>query len=111
MTFLERQIVEAHRNINKDEVNSFTDKHLITITEVIDLPHNNKVVVLYKKYSDISYNDLVNGMIRDKYSESEEFAILRKSINGITDEFTTYNTYVEDCKLQAKAWIANRDNV
>ena len=66
-----------------------------------------EVVVI--EYTNISYNDLVNGMVHEKYSGSEEFAILRKAISGITSEFITYNAYVEECKTQAKAFIAERD--
>lgn len=64
----------------------------------------------FSVYSNISYEDLVNKLVKERYSDSEEFAILRKAINGVTDEFVAYNTYVEECKTQAKAFIAERDS-
>ena len=63
----------------------------------------------FTTYSNISYDNLVNQLVKQRYSDSEEFAILRKAINGITEEYTTYNTYVEQCKLDAKAFIEERE--
>ncbi len=67
--------------------------------------------VTFTGYSNITYDNLVNDLVREKYSESAEFAILRKAINGINDEYTTYNAYVEQCKAKAKEWVTNRDNL
>ena len=50
-------------------------------------------------------------MVRERYSESEEFAILRKAISGISDEYNIYNAYVENCKVQAKQFINERDKL
>ena len=67
--------------------------------------------VTFTGYSNITYDNLVNELVRERYSVSAEFAILRKAINGITDEYTTYNTYVEECKIKAKQFIAERECV
>jgi hypothetical protein len=67
--------------------------------------------VSYTYYLPISYEKLVNQLVRERYTESEEFAILRKAVNGITDEFLIYNTYVEECKAKAKQFIAERERV
>lgn len=67
--------------------------------------------VTFIGYSKLPYEELVNQMVRERYTESEEFAILRKAINGITDEYRIYNTYVEDCKAQAKAFIKERNKI
>lgn len=68
--------------------------------------------VNYTYYSPIKYEALVNQLVKERYSDSEEFAILRKAIsNGISEEYTTYNAYVEECKTQAKAFIEERNKV
>ncbi len=49
------------------------------------------------------YEKKVALLIREHYTEDEEFAILRKNMAGIdTAEFDAYNAYVEDVKLQVK---------
>ena len=65
--------------------------------------------VEFTTYSKITYEDLVHKLVREKYSESEEFAILRKAINEKTDEYFIYNAYVEDCKVRAKEFVAERE--
>lgn len=40
---------------------------------------------------------IVNGLIRRKYSLSEELAILRQR-DSKSDEFVEYNTFAEECK-------------
>lgn len=42
-------------------------------------------------------------LVREKYSVSQEFAILRKKMAGLGDEeFNEYNEYVEQCKVKAR---------
>lgn len=65
--------------------------------------------VTFDGWSNITYDNLVNNLVRERYTDSEEFAILRKAISNITDEFLIYNAYVEQCKLQAKAFIEERE--
>ena len=52
------------------------------------------------------YENLVDKLIRQKYSLSNELAILRQRDTKV-EEFAAYNTYVEDCKAKAKAEIYN----
>lgn len=49
----------------------------------------------------------VNDLIRRKYSESEEFAILRQRDTKM-QEFEQYNEYCEQCKIDAKTSIVER---
>ena len=58
--------------------------------------------VYYTQPKPISYEKLVNQLVRERYSESDEFAILRKAINNVTDEYLIYNAYVEECKIKAR---------
>ena len=53
----------------------------------------------------ISYDELVDSKIREKYSASQEFAILRQRDTKPT-EFAEYNAYCEQCKAEARAEIA-----
>lgn len=65
--------------------------------------------ITFTLYSKLSYEQLVNKLVREKYTDSEEFAILRKALTEKTNEFYIYNAYVEECKLQAKAFIEERN--
>lgn len=65
-------------------------------------------------YTKDEYDDKVAELVRQKYSESEEFAIQRKAINAAfspsvtsadnvaMEEYQAYNSYVEECKMRAK---------
>lgn len=48
-----------------------------------------------------TYEELVNLKIRERYSESHEFAILRQKYEK-PEEFKEYYVYCEECKKQAK---------
>ena len=50
------------------------------------------------------YNELVNAEIRKKYTESQEFAILRQK-DSKPEEYTTYYDYCESCKASVKAML------
>ena len=50
---------------------------------------------------DYEYEDAVNELIRQRYTLSEELAILRQR-DIKADEFAVYNEYCEQCKLQAR---------
>ena len=76
-----------------------------------ELQENGTYLVNYTIYNKDSYNDLVVKLIRERYPINEEFAILRKSLTEKTDEFLIYNAYVEQCKLQAQAFIEERNKV
>lgn len=50
----------------------------------------------------VSYDEAVNTEIRKRYTESQEFAILRQA-NAKPEEYETYYNYCEDCKAYVKA--------
>lgn len=52
----------------------------------------------------INYNEEVNSMIRQRYSLSEELAILRQG-DTKSEEFAVYNEYAEECKAKVKAMM------
>ena len=66
----------------------------------------SKLLKLIKKNKEVetAYSSLVVKLIRARYSQDEENAILRKKIANIDlkNEFENFNAYVEDCKVIAK---------
>lgn len=48
------------------------------------------------------YENAVNAAIREKYTLSQELAILRQR-DTKTEEYNAYNAYCEMCKIEAKA--------
>lgn len=52
----------------------------------------------------MDYGEMVNGLIRRKYTLSEELAILRQR-DTKAEEFEAYNQYAEQCKKEIKESI------
>jgi hypothetical protein len=52
-------------------------------------------------WDNIDYDEAVNNEIRKKYSESQEFAILRQKENK-PEEYQEYYDYCEQCKAYVK---------
>lgn len=48
-----------------------------------------------------TYEQKVSCLIREKYTQDEEFAILRQR-DSKPDEFNAYNQYCEQCKTKVK---------
>ena len=69
---------------------------------------NTKNVVLcsdmYVYYDLIGYDELVDKLIREQYSISQEFAILRQR-DSKPEEFAAYNEYAEQCKARAREML------
>ena len=88
------------------------------VKSIIILPEEG--VDLYEEVSEIpaftksEYDAKVAELVRQRYSESEEFAIQRKAINeafspstvsadsSAMKEYQEYNSFVEECKQIAK---------
>ena len=51
-----------------------------------------------------AYENAVNALIREKYTLSQELAILRQR-DTKPEEYAAYNEYCEDCKAKAKATL------
>lgn len=65
---------------------------------------DGKVVAVEPEPQPIDYEQLVVSKIREKYTIDQELAILRQRDVKPT-EFEEYNTYVEQCKTEAKEVI------
>lgn len=77
--------------------------------EAYDEYEDIKVYVLYteqelQKIKEKKYSALVEKYIREKYTLSDELAILRQR-DSKPNEFAEYNAYAESCKAKAKAEI------
>lgn len=55
-------------------------------------------------WSSIPYEEAVNAKIRERYSESQEFAILRQR-DEKPEEYAEYYAYCEECKAFVKGKI------
>lgn len=53
----------------------------------------------------VDYGEAVNTKIREKYSESQEFAILRQK-DDKPDEYAEYYAFCESCKAAVKEKVA-----
>ena len=68
--------------------------------------------VSFTTYSKITYESLVNKLVKEKYSDSEEFALINKGIEDNTHtEYVVYRKYVEECKKIARTFIDERTSV
>ena len=97
------------RKVNEKQLNTITHYGVIHSKE---LQIDGTYLVEYTSYSMSRYETIVNRLVKEKYSDSEEFAILRKAIsNPNNDEYLIYNAYVEDCKVRARAFVNERESV
>lgn len=58
----------------------------------------------------VSYDEAVNAQIRKRYSESQEFAVLRQQ-NEKPEEYGSYYAYCEECKASVKEQMAKYQEV
>lgn len=59
---------------------------------------------------DFSRNNLVNGLIRSRYSQTEEFAVLRHhalDADTYADEWKEFNEWVDKAKEEVDRWLNN----
>lgn len=65
--------------------------------------------VEYIRYLPISYEALVNRLIKTRYTDSAEFAVINKGIEDKTNaEYVEYNAFRNVCKESAREYIAER---
>lgn len=120
MSFLEKQIVKSVKivilDINDNNLlKNYLPNTTMKIQKIVDMPSpKGKFTkkIIYTHYSNITYNDLVKGMIRERYTIEDELGIQRKYKKGINEvEFNEYDSFVEECKMKAREFIAERDKL
>ena len=68
--------------------------------------------VSFTTYSKITYESLVNKLVKEKYSDSEEFALINKGIaDNNNDEYIEYRNFVANCKKIAREFIEERQTL
>ena len=60
----------------------------------------------YEYWQNTSYENAVHSKIRERYSESQEFAILRQK-DEKPEEYAEYYAYCEECKAFVKEKKSN----
>lgn len=76
------------------------------------LLEDGKYLVEYTRYNMDSYNDIVNKLVKEKYSDSEEFALINKGIaDNNNDEYIEYRNFVANCKKFAREFIEERQTL
>ena len=111
MKNLTKQITWNNVNASNEEIKGYVNnyaKDMNVYTSNLVINNGN---VSFTTYSKITYDNLVKKLIREKYSADDEYKLHREAfINGIGAEFNEYNTYVEECKIKAKQFIAERES-
>ncbi len=69
----------------------------MTEEEIKELDSNK-----YSYFESIGYDETVNALIRERFSQSKEFSVLRKRYTH-PEEFEEYNAFCEECKSLAKS--------
>ena len=65
-------------------------------------------LILKNISKDKLYANLVSKLIRERYSVDDEMAILRQKETK-PEEWETYNTFCEECKVKAKEEIYGKE--
>lgn len=73
----------------------------VTDAQFSDLVNGVFSLSLYEKRKQRQYENRVEELIRERYTISQEFAILRQR-DSKPEEFDVYNTFAENCKSIAK---------
>ena len=84
-------------------MNVFFNGHLVKLTpEEITAMQAEAERAEAEYWASVPYDEAVNSKIRERYTESQEFAILRQRADKPT-EYAEYYAYCEDCKAFVKA--------
>ena len=110
------------RNINENLIEIIADSnHIIHRKEQDSYPEITKAAIRLDDlenweevsiedippYTQVEYKEEIIKLIRERYDQDDEFAILRKIAQSPTNEryineYNEYNSFVEDCKTKAK---------
>ena len=84
--------------MTEQQYNNFVDGKLSLV--------NGVLTDVSARINQMVYERLIVSKIRERYSLDQELAILRQR-DTKPEEFAEYNTYVEQCKLEAKQEVSN----
>ena len=126
-------MIEINKRGNLTEVHStegyihkIGDENYAPITRRMLLPNQSvdefEEIFELPKYTKEDYKEKVIQLIRKKYSDNKEYQIQREALNLLLNpnsinsleeapkeliQFNEYNTFVEDCKNQARIILEN----
>lgn len=102
------QIAIVPDNIDKDKI-TYTDFDIVDGKYNFNVAKfNTRITVEKEKINNLEYKATIDKLIRQRYSVSDEIAILRQR-DSKPEEYTEYNAYCEECKAQTKSELANKE--
>lgn len=97
------------RELKEEQLKSISQRSIIHSKE---LQTNGSYLVEYTIYNMSSYETIVNQLVKEKYSDSEEFALINKGIaDNNNDEYIEYRNFVANCKKIAREFIEERQTL
>lgn len=66
--------------------------------------YNSRIIAEKEMVNNLEYKTKIDKLIRQRYSVSDEIAILRQR-DSKPEEYAEYNAYCEECKAQAKSEV------
>ena len=106
MNFEKRLKQTLTKDVNRDVLERL--KKLVIIHSFEEV--GEKVSVTFTKYNMSKYEEIVEGLIEDRYSVKEEICLTNKGIKNPTDyEYVEYRAFVEICKEKAREFISERN--
>lgn len=109
--FVELTCDEDHIIRRRGSEDNGTDDRRATVREGEEagweeVPLAEVTAARYEKEREAAYEADVEARIRERYSVSQELAILRQR-DAKPEEFAEYNAYAERCKAESKAALAD----
>lgn len=90
---------------------SYPDIHHTTVRPDQVADYEEVALTDIPPYSEAEYKAKVEELIRERYSASDEFALINNVMAGATEkrqsEYAEYQTYRAECKARAKAILTN----
>lgn len=95
------QIVILPDDIDKDKI-TYSDFDIVDGKYNFNVAKfNTRITAEKEAVKNLEYKTTIDRLIRQRYSVSDEIAILRQRDNK-PEEYAEYNAYCEECKSQAK---------
>lgn len=97
------------RELKEEQLKSISQRSIIHSKK---LQTDGTYLVEYTIYNMSSYETIVNQLVKEKYSDSEEFALINKGIaDNNNDEYIEYRSFVANCKKIAREFIEERQTL
>lgn len=109
---LKETIVWENVNTRKTKMPTYIENYCksynVLVTDVVY--EENRVT--FTAYTKLKYDDIVVRLIREKYSQNEEFSLINKGIvNSLDEEYVAYRDFVSNCKYVAQEFVKEREVV